>query len=294
MPNPTTHLDTTTLPAGVQRNWTFEASTEPRRPVSFYERRQAVLALRPSPKFQVIRSVQPHPRWFVYFVYLPDGQLQESHRFTLSRLRTDGHKLLLVCASPSPRLVPHELETACDALIWKDLSGYDFSAYKLALMAIARHAPGAQVFVMNDSVFGPLLDIGPFVQNAPWDLTGFTASSQLENHVQSYAFVMRDVTPARLRMLRSVFLPWIAFNRPFDVIEYQETRLAKVAARCMSVGAYWYADHHLVEDPTLSCPLNMLQSGFPFIKKSLLGKHARFADQDLIRQALTQHGHPSP
>lgn len=277
--------------AGLVNRWSFEPSPR-RRPVSLYERRAALQSVELAPAHRVIKPVTAQPRWVVYFIYLPQGQLTASHCYTLGRLRALGHPLLVVCACPSEQHLPPELSALCDALYWKALSGYDFSAYKLALHAIARSSSGADVFVMNDSVYGPLADLAPFIDQAPWDLTGFTASSQIENHIQSYAFVLKGVTWWRLTSLWSVFLPVVAFSRPFDVIEYQETRFAKVAARCMTVGAYWYADTGVIEDPTLVHPLAMLDAGLPFLKKSLLGKHARFAHPQEIESALLRCGHP--
>jgi lipopolysaccharide biosynthesis protein len=280
-------------PQGVVSPWAFVASAG-RRPVSFHEARLALQTLALRPAHQVIKPVQPRARWAVYFIYLPQGgALTASHRFTLARLRALDRGLLVVCACPDVASVPPDLAGQCDALYWKALSGYDFSAYKLALQALAQHASGADVFVMNDSVYGPLTDIAPLIDQAPWDLTGLTASSQIENHIQSYAFVLKGVTHRRLRSLWSVLLPCVAFSRPFDVIEYQETRFAKVAARHMSVGAYWYADAQVMQDPTLVQPLAMLEAGLPFLKKSLLGKHASLAKAEDIRAALQRYGHPA-
>lgn len=276
---------------GVTVDWTFVPSLG-RRPVSLHERKACLLSLIRPPAHRVIKRIEPHRRWSVYFIFLPDGPLRAQHHFTLQRLRTLQRKLLVICACPQAADIPPELAQYADAMYWKALPGYDFSAYKLALHAIAKHSPGADVFVMNDSVYGPLTDVKRMIDAPPWDFTGFTASSQIENHIQSYAFVMKDVTETRLRGLRSVFLPCMAFSRAFDVIEYQETRLARIAASSMSVGAYLFADARQVEDPTLIAPLTMLDAGLPFLKKSLFGKHARFGDQDALRTVLQTHGHP--
>lgn len=245
------------------------------------------------PASRAIKPVSSRSRWAVYFIYIPQGGLSDSHRFTLAKLRAlPDRGLLVVCACARPEDVPEDLAPQCDALYWKALGGYDFSAYRLALGAVAQHSPGADVFVMNDSVYGPLKDLSALIEHPPWTLTGFTASSQIENHIQSYAFVIKDVTVKRMRQLRAVFFPVVVFNRAFDVIEYQETRFAKVASRHMSVGAYWFADAGKIEDPTLVQPLTMLEAGLPFLKKSLLGKHARFAIAADVRAALSRHGHP--
>jgi len=40
-------------------------------------------------------------------------------------------------------------------------------------------------------------------------------------------------------------------------------------------------------------PIQMLAAGLPFIKKSLLGKHASFADPKIIKETLRSLGHPN-
>jgi hypothetical protein len=180
----------------------------------------------------------------------------------------------------------------CDALIWKALPGYDFSAYTVALQQISRRSSGADVFVLNDSVFGPFSDFRPLVEKSPWALVGFTASNQITNHIQSYAFFLRNVTRFRMACLSPVFIPFASFSEPSAVIYLQETRLARVAARSMKVGAFWFGHTKDVIDPTLVRPLELLDGGFPFLKQSLLGKHKSFINQELVLAQLKNLGHP--
>jgi len=226
-------------------------------------------------------------------MYTPDGVVSKSHRFTLEHLRDLGLPVFVVCATSNPDLVPQELTRYCDALYWKGLSGYDFSGYTLALREISRSSPGADVFVMNDSVFGPFSDLREVIAKAPWDLTGFTSSNQLTNHIQSYAFILRNVDRTRMAKLSTVFFPYFAISNPNAVVRVQETRLARVAARHMTVGAAWYADYNEVIDPTLVRPLELLDAGFPFLKRSLIGKHKSFINTDTVRSRLELLGHPT-
>jgi len=135
--------------------------------------------------------------------------------------------ILVVCSCADGRRMLADLPGPCDALLWKAMPGYDFSACTLALRHL-RHlshpSPGADVIVMNDSVFGPFTPLRPVLEISRWDLTGFTASNELTNHVQSYAFCLRGVTLARM---------------------------ARVAARAMMVGALWVSDATRVLNPTL-------------------------------------------
>lgn len=250
----------------------------------------------PAPASEVIKPLSAHDRWFVYFAYSPAGTLAPAQRFTLQRLREMGVRVFVVLAADSPGCIADEVRSLCDALTWKALPGYDFSAYALALRTVAERSPQATAFVLNDSVYGPFRDLRPFVDHNPWDLLGFTASSLLENHIQSYAFALRDVTPARLDALLAVLPAASAYRDAWDAIECQETRLAAVASRTMRVGACWYGQAPQVPDPTLSLPLELVGAGFPFLKRSIVGgKHHQVFQphaQDALRDLLSQMKHP--
>ena len=237
------------------------------------------------------------PAWTLYFVYAPDGTISDAHRFTLARLDAMNRKLLIVCAAPTAQEVPAELADQADALIWKGLSGYDFSAYAAGLRHLAHQSRHADVLVLNDLIYGPFTDLAPLIARARWDLTGFTASTYQQNHIQSYAFLLRDVTPWRLRALWLVMAPGLAFDDIVSVINFQELRLAEVASRHMSVGSLWYASDVENTDPTLFTAEALLDQGFPFIKKSALGKKRRLTGDAIatrLEARLAAFGHPAP
>jgi lipopolysaccharide biosynthesis protein len=286
------HTSTDTI-AGMTRRWDFVPT-----PVQRWRIRQAVETVvrnsQPRPGWQAILPLTAQSAWTVYFLFAPDGVFTPTHRFALERLRDAGHRLMVVCAASSVAAVPAEVATFADAVYWKALSGYDFSAYSAALREISRKSPHADVLVINDSVYGPFTDVRSVLAQAPWELTGFTATSQVENHIQSYAFVLKDVTPARMRSLATVMFPWRALSNPHDVIQVQETRFARVAARSLRVGAYWFAEKEQVLDPTLFRPIELITAGFPFLKRSLTGKHQTLQDVEQIRELLFSLGHPVP
>lgn len=276
---------------GLVKNWNFHSPPVPR-----WQRREVMeILIRNShfrPRSFVIKPLTQKLIWFVYFIYAPSGELTLAHKFTLSRLKDLGGGVCVVCATKDRSLIADELSITADAVFWKSLEGYDFSAYTLALWEISSHSPGADVFIMNDSVFGPFTDLRPFLKKSPWDLTGFTASSQLNYHIQSYAFMLGSVNRMRMLTLSSVFLPFFALSNPSDVVKVQETRLARVAARTMKVGAFWFGDQKDVIDPTLLRPFELIDAGFPFLKRSLFGKHKKFQDTDAVSARLESLGHP--
>ena len=95
----------------------------------------------------------------MYFVYTPDGSLSAAHRYTLDRLRSLAGGVAVICATGERGKVPAELNGLADAVYWKGLGGYDFSAYGLAVREIAARSPGADLLLLNDSVLGPFGDL---------------------------------------------------------------------------------------------------------------------------------------
>lgn len=277
--------------SGLDTFWAFVPSERPWA-VVVPERLKGLIYARRRPAFSILKPLRSVPQWIVYFLYLPDAKLQIHHHFTLGRLKDLGIPLMTICAAPSAAEVPDELLRYSDAACWKAVTGYDFSAYTVALELIARYSQGAEVIILNDSMFGPFRDLRPFLSMAPWELTGFTASGLTENHIQSYGFVLRDITCERLAALRSVLFKTLAFNRANQVIAIQELRFARVAARSMTVGAYWYAEGKFTRDPCLQKPFELLAAGFPFMKRSLLGKMQSFQNTEMVISHLQQCGHP--
>lgn len=261
---------------GFVPNWSFESSIVPR-----WRYRQVLEALLrrgiKSPDFVAIKEVVQRPLWALYFVFAPEGNLTTAHRFTLAKLRLQGFGIFVVVATKDFHSLPHDLTDMADAVYWKALPGYDFSAYSLGLSVLARRSAGATVLVMNDSVLGPVCDVLDMTTKAPWELTGFTASGVIENHVQSYAFVLKNFTSDRLLRLRTVLFPFFACGGRDDVIACQESRMARVASAVMTVGAYWYLQGG---DPTQHAPFELMDAGCPFVKRSLIEPRSSFADKE--------------
>ncbi len=265
----------------------------------------------------MLRPPAPRDRWNLLFLFVPTGRLDRDQEAILARVRALAGGLLVICATSSPADLPNF--DLADAVAWKGLPGFDFSAYGLGLRLIATHSPGATAYVQNDSVFGPFGDMDGHVARARWDLTGFMASATVENHVSSFAFVLKDVSPARVAALSAVLSPDWCYNDFSSVVVAQETWLARVASAEMSVGSFFYmpvrpaspswkqrigvrlrpetARDHPIDvsgDPTLGSPLDLMDRGFPFLKRSLLGKFRGMTDADALRARLSRSGWPDP
>lgn len=292
------------------RNWRFSPST----PSMLTRLRRARLYRRGSaPRSQILRVPWPSERWNCLFLFAPKGVLDVDQEEILTRLRALAGRLLVVVATPTPDRIPAAV-TMADALIWKDLPGFDFSAYALALDAIARFAAGAMAYVQNDSVLGPFGDLDALIRDAPWDLTGFIGSPAVENHFSSFAFVLKQVTTMRMKALAPVVSTSWSYDDFVTVVMLQETRFARTASRAMTVGSLWYLPvrptepslagkvaqrlgivrganvHDIRGDATLSFPLALLDHGFPFLKRSLFTKYAGLVPEAELRARLAEMG----
>ncbi len=262
------------------------------------------------PTHRMIRSPVPNRRWNCLFLFTRGDQLDSDQRQILMRMRALPGRLLVVVAANH---VPVMIEQIADAVILKSRGGFDFSAYALALDAIAHHSPGAFVYLQNDSVFGPFESIEPSLERMTWDLSGFIGSAAVENHISSFAFALRAVTPERVAALAPALSSRFAYDRHQHVVALQETRLARIAARTMGVGALWFMPDRPISPPphirlamalgrsggrsvdltadiALAMPVMLLDQGFPFMKRSLFGKFSGVADTDALRARLVSEG----
>ena len=277
--------------SGLAENWEFQSSPAP----MWLRLKNAPLFHRQKPpRHEIVKRPSAREHWVVLFIYAPTGRLDASQLFMLNRLKDLSLPLFVVATTPDPQVMPFEVLDASDALIWKGQPGYDFSAYALALRQLASDSPRSNVVVMNDSVCGPFSDFRPLLHSPPWDLTGFTASGLVENHLQSYALIFRSWDEAGFSALRGVLNPDRCFNAFDAVVVNQEMRLATLAASRGSVGALWYGDGRKIDDPTLRLPRELMDAGLPFLKKSLLGKNRMFNQESTCLAILEREGHPLP
>jgi lipopolysaccharide biosynthesis protein len=244
------------------------------------------------PASMLVRAPHTTGKWALYFVYSITGEIFEQHVFTIDRLKASGFKVLVVIGSAQiGNRLPDDLKFA-DAVIVKDEHGFDFSGYAIGLRYLVHRFEEVDVLLLNDSVFGPFRDLMALLAETPWRLTGFTCSSAVEHHIQSYAFAFRGLDRNLLASLESVFFRHCALNFHGAVSYLQETRLARRASRVCSVGTLWSSDEPST-DLTMANPLEFVDEGFPFLKRSLLGKFSSHFHRDAVLSVLRDKKHPT-
>jgi rhamnosyltransferase len=144
-------------------------------------------------------SPRPSPaRAIVFAHYDPSGAFDPLVVAALRSYRPHADRLVLVSASvPRP---PAAVAGLVDAFVARPNVGYDFGSWRDGL-ATLRPGDFDEILCVNDSVYGPLFDLGPALEHprtAAADLWGMVLSEQGTRfrpgrcpHVQSWFFGMR-------------------------------------------------------------------------------------------------------
>lgn len=128
----------------------------------------------------------------------PDGRFDPYVHQALAGYRPHAERLVVV--SNSARRLPPDLAAIVDDFVPRANVGYDFAAWRDGLAAF-RPADHDEVICVNDSVYGPLFDLGPALVDgrvASADLFGMVLSDQNTSrsaprvpHLQSWFLGMR-------------------------------------------------------------------------------------------------------
>jgi len=162
----------------------------------------------------------------VVFAHFDPGRTIDPHVIhALREYRRHAARLVLVSNDGPPRL-PREAAAVVDAYLPRPNAGYDFGAWRDGLAAL-NHGAFDEILCVNDSVYGPLADLGPTLASpriAGSDLWGMVVSEQAarrggprRRHVQSWFF------GARRRLLESD-----AWARFWAAVEPQASKQAVI------------------------------------------------------------------
>lgn len=168
------------------------------------------------------------------------------------------------------------------SLIYRQNSGWDFSAWADTLKAMPEIWSAKRLFIANDSVFclpaNLKTTIANIRQNAA-DFIGLTESWQIQHHIQSYFFVLqgRALQQPNIRAFWNDVKP---FADKSDVIKAYEATLLNTAQKSGLVCDILFSLEKLFPNtshadivylnPTLDLWETLIHKGFPFIKASLL------------------------
>ena len=187
-------------------------------------------------------------RAVVFVHYDRDGIFDDHVVHALRAYRRLADRLVVVSASARALSAP--LEPLVDTFIPRENVGYDFCSWRAGLESLGDPARFDEVVCANDSVYGPLFDLGPAFSDpriAKADFWGMCLSDQGTKrrgkvscpHVQSWFFVMRQPllqSPAFGNFWNAV----VPLDRKDDIVDRYEVGISQhfMAAGFRIAGLY--------------------------------------------------------
>lgn len=189
---------------------------------------------------------------------------------------SNRYRVVVVSASEMPGELTFAPEVRDDiTVLRKPNIGYDFGSWALGL-AWDRSIPGRPYVVLaNDSMVGPFAPLRSLLQDleaSRCDVFGLTESSQFRRHLQSYFLGYRN----RVLADRVLDRFWNGIRHETDknnIIQRNEIGLSALLRREAYVLTAEFRGDELgvgQENPTIKGWRQLLDAGFPFVKRELV------------------------
>jgi lipopolysaccharide biosynthesis protein len=133
-------------------------------------------------------SVAPNDKSVVYVHFDESGVVHDFTLYQLHCFKSLGYGITFVTNSPSfpadqmPGLLP-----LCVHIIWRHNSGYDFGAYRDAILSLDTDSV-TQLILTNDSIYGPFYPLQDLIDRCDpekADVWGASDSREIGYHLQS-------------------------------------------------------------------------------------------------------------
>ena len=154
-----------------------------------------------------------------------DGLVDDHVLFHLSALKAAGIDIVFISTSPSldacwvDKLKPH-----VTTIIHRNNVGLDFFSWKIGMKAFPFGESTEQVFLVNDSVYGPLFPLAGVMEQMNQknlDIWGITDSWYIQYHLQSY-FICINLSERKAMLLNHFFdQVKIIHDKEKFIVEYE-------------------------------------------------------------------------
>jgi len=177
-----------------------------------------------------------------------------------------------------------KLGSTCARVISRENRGYDFYSWKTGMAEYPDYAKHAGLLLLNDSVLGPLFDIGDLVgrlEAFPVDIVGMTDSTRFCRHLQSYFIYFKRHVVNSVEF-RAFFDAVKAEDYKEAIIRRYEVGISRLLKKKFSIGAFYELEEvreksgYTARPPAWTNPTVHLWREligdwhFPFLKKSVI------------------------
>ena len=211
-----------------------------------------------------------------------------------------GFGVLVVAArDPWTRLAPPAVPAGV-AVARRANTAYDFGSWAHALRTWPRLADKDLVVLTNDSLVGPLGDLGPLVDridagDAP--VWAATSSRVPTEHLQSYLVAFRGGVLAQ-PALRDFFGGVRPLRSKREVVRTYEIGLTLAVDAAGLRREVGWTHEETGQPPTIDLTLHawraLLEAGFPFVKRMLLTAPQYATQREAVREAVAERTGRTP
>lgn len=218
-----------------------------------------------------------------FYAHFDEDNLIRSYVLdSLERLAPHCERLYFISTSRLSSTETAKLKPFVTDLQLRPNEGFDFAMWQFGLERYK--TSGQSVLLTNSSVIGPLYPLGPICQkmnDAPCDFWGMTDSHECTWHLQSYFLMFKPplVDSDAFRRFWGSVLP---YRDKHQLIRSYELGLSTYLSEQGFKGAAYAAVDSWASvklkarmarqrrmNPTLYFPLELLDRGMPFVKRSL-------------------------
>ena len=215
-----------------------------------------------------------------------DGRLKYHIRPYAERLSAAGYAVGIVACADGPFQIEPDFVDRLAAVYVRANKGLDFAAWAHVLRVEPSLFGAANLLLCNDSVLPAdglcaLTSVMRKMESSIADFVGLTDSYEAEWHIQSYFMLMKQRVLGNVAFKHFIFSVrslWIKDS----VISRYELRLASTLRAAGLVCAVLYPSDDSL-NPTVRHWKTLLESGFPFLKLSVL-QH-RQAESGVVEDA---------
>jgi GT2 family glycosyltransferase len=174
-----------------------------------------------------------------------------------------------------------DLRRYCKEIIVRKNSGYDIGAWSHVIkLEYEKLSIYKSVLLCNDSVVYGFSDIEPFFNKAletGFDFLGMTASKMPAWHVQSF-FVFYKQTLFKSLLFKEHWTNIRLMPSKYDIIMNYEVSWSQLLIKSGYEGGVFFDDFVSFENPTHVLWKDLLDEGFPFVKKELVRDNPLLCD----------------
>jgi O-antigen biosynthesis protein len=250
-----------------------------------------------SSSYRILKPLAESTSKSVLFVtYHPQGFISEHVKRYIAHFKLAGCSVILVkIVDEMNHAFTDTITDEIDAAMVRKNGGYDFGAWAHALKLFPEVYRGNSLYIVNDSVFGPLstpsfLTLMEQIENTDADLIGLTQCYQNLHHYQSYFLVFRNLKQNR-KIVKDYWDKVRNLKSKQDVIfEYEhglKRHFSDLGLKCDAIFPILKG----FSNPTIGGWKKLLDLGYPFVKVSLFRRQGGLKDKYKCREMIAKTGY---